>query len=163
MNNTLATVDFETYSLKGVKSCNAREGIAWSGTLCRDGKKIAVVQEHGCGGPLSIYWAVKGEEQRLSDHAAKQPPHVGRSGRSLPYNSELFLSALFDWTAALKKARSLLKRDLVVIVPGKEGVSLYKGATYSPDTIRRLPPGVTAVDPGWFDAAERVARALLVD
>ena len=45
-----------TYSLKNVKQCNGREGIAWSGTLYDGARKIADVQDDGNGGCLRIWF-----------------------------------------------------------------------------------------------------------
>lgn len=148
--------DFGPYTMRGLKTCRARNGYAWSATLYRDGRRIGDVQDAGNGGAL--YVTLEPDEDRaLAAHAGAQPyPDVG-PGET--HDTETFLAALADWTEAQAKARRLLARRVVMIDGG--AARSFTRVQPTPANVAGLSaryPGV--VDPAAPDAVERVARAL---
>lgn len=109
-----------TYSLKNVKQCNGREGIAWSGTLYDGARKIADVQDDGNGGCLRIWFFDRAggapDEVKLEAHAKAQPPVIAY-GSTLTMDVDLFLGQLFDYTGVLKRARAALRKQVVIVTP----------------------------------------------
>jgi len=49
------------YAVKGVKSCDGMDGVAWSLTLVRDGKPVAKVNDDGRGGEVSWHGLTDGD------------------------------------------------------------------------------------------------------
>lgn len=59
------------YEIKNYKSLNTRDGVAWTSSLYRDGKKVADLEDQGHGGSISImwtegYWINKTESEMLN-------------------------------------------------------------------------------------------------
>jgi len=44
------------YTVKSVKTFRGREGMGFNATLCRDGKKVALVDDAANGGSYSYHW-----------------------------------------------------------------------------------------------------------
>lgn len=95
---------FDGYQIKNLRSCEAADGVAWSGTLYRDGKRIAKVRDGGNGGMLDIDWldhrriglvGTSDEHDRIEAYVATLPGERWE-GRVIEADIETFVAELAD-------------------------------------------------------------------
>lgn len=152
--------DFGPYTMRGLRTCKARNGVAWSATILRNRewatpRAIGTVMDAGNGGALRLDLK-PGEEPLLAAHAAAQPyPEVAPGAM---HDTDTFLAALADWTEAQARARRLLRTHVVMV--GSDGrcrtvkLPAARPGSWPADML------AARVDPAAPDAIERVARAL---
>jgi len=117
------------FSIKNLKSCNGRDGIAWSCTLYRGRRKIGYVRNSGCGGDTMIDWEGGGvtfdanteDAQALRDHVATLlPRHIAELNRDLPWDSDLFIGVLADDFESTRKLKRHCKNKTLFRIDGDE-------------------------------------------
>ena len=57
------------YELKNIKTLNTSNGIAWTASVYKDGKRIGSAEDRGDGGSSSLYITTYAEEQALVEWA----------------------------------------------------------------------------------------------
>ena len=97
-----------TYAMKSVSMRETSRGVSFVGTLHKNGKRIATVENDGSGAETCVYWDavrdLRAEEERVflswyeahrSGHWSEDfPPHLGLA-------VEMLLDWLDDWLEAL--------------------------------------------------------------
>lgn len=148
------------YSLKNMKRCNGREGIAWSATLYLNGKKLGPVGDDGNGGAVRTWHLPRDAEANLQAFAATLPP-VTEYGTELKMDAGLFLSALGDYQDSVKKlARELTKNIVFVCSDGDvRCLPIALGVERIRADVARRYPGATILN-DLPDAVDRFHSAL---
>lgn len=137
-----------TYSIDQVKTFNSLDGGGFEARLLRDGQPIALVFDHGYGGPLAFEWKDSNaphvpitytapgkdpvtssgtpEEARLQAHISTLPSFTSPGlDFSLPMTSDVFISEMVDTYMEIKSWRTKLTRWFKTQVCTLEGDDLY--------------------------------------
>lgn len=95
------TVPCPDVNIKSFKSCNGRDGLAFSCTLYLDNKKAADIMDSGNGGEMMIYWTDKILQQKwdiyissLPKYTCKEFPGLGEMTYTSDTIIEKFINAL---------------------------------------------------------------------
>lgn len=101
------------YSIRIVRTFKGMEGTGFNGTLWRDGKKVAAVDDYGDGGQVGARgWVSKDEASAFATFVNGLPP-VPFEGRELAQSEDLFLGQLAESAEFLRWAtRACSKRTL---------------------------------------------------
>lgn len=173
------------YTVKGVKTFRSLDGGGFSSTLCRDGVKVAQVNDEGFGGPLNFNWldekaskvertiihvdksapngerahtmTMSPEEAKLHDHTLTLPK-IKAFGMVLDVDSDVFVGQLVSNYQEENRIKRLLKSHLVMI-KDNEVQTIKRSPT--PEMIaqfRTSHPGVELLNDQPVETA--VARAL---
>lgn len=139
------STDIQTATMRNVKSCQGRDGIAWSGTLYLNGKRAALVRDGGCGGMINIDWTFSGhgfhgDELALAfeAYAKAQPPCEADPEYDIPCSPcdwESLLSRLADDYEEAKQIKRLCRTNIVCRTPEGRLLSFKGQAT---DTNRAI-------------------------
>jgi len=138
-----------TYTIKGFKTFRGMEGEGFNAVLCRDGKKVALVDDDANGGPLDYHWAdwsapkvevptVNWEGKPWVRKCTPEEAEFVKFVRAQPgaeafEPEDTFVCALVDELAAEKKLRRWCKTQTVVRVKGaKPGDYVLYKVPYSP-------------------------------
>lgn len=146
------------YELKNIKTLSTRDGVAWTATVYKDGKRIGTAEDRGDGGCTWLYVSNYAEELELTAWCAEASKnsglwmaeyankygtvhHVGgeKDGEQtyeMVFNTEMALAYLMEVADLDKKA----KKNLVFRVPNGDDFNTYilKGvamATATPTSI----------------------------
>ena len=106
------------YSVCNSKSCDGMDGIAYSCTLLRDGKKIANVINDGNGGPTYFGWVIPGEEKPFEDYVKTLTYTF--EGETMPHNGETLVGEMLDELEKVKKIKRWSKKTMVFRLKGDE-------------------------------------------
>lgn len=122
------------YTIKGFKSINGMEGLAYNFNLCRNGKKVASVHDDGNGGPLRVYWnditdpkevfeTSKGEQWRMTpeQHLLFKQLSEDEPIESPYIHEETFIAKLVDQYLNEKHEKQLCKKGTLVRLKGDKG------------------------------------------
>ena len=99
------------YTVKNSKSCRGRDGIAYSCTLHRDGKKVADVQNEGNGGETRWDWVNAVEEKAFEEYALTQISTIG--GEPEPMNPDMLIASMLDGLETVKRIKRLSKKTML--------------------------------------------------
>lgn len=95
------------YRLKSLKSINGLDGIAWSATLYKDGKRLGGVFDDGYGGSVMV---------RIGANDLTALKAVAREKVKGDYEPEgTFLSALADYSEAIARLKRQNAKNPIVI------------------------------------------------
>lgn len=111
------------YTVKNSKSCRGRDGIAYSCTLCRDGKKVAYVSNDGNGGCTHFDWISKAEDELFENHAATKINQCHFSGEASPHTPESLIALMLDEQEEAKKIKRWSRTKTVFILHGRDSFS----------------------------------------
>lgn len=108
------------YTFKNMQKMSGMEGMAWTGSLYYDGKKIGTVRDDGNGGMLWIDVVPEAKARLKSDSVAyfvETNPGVQLEEEMFKFVSaeEHFLPFLGDWVETLSKLKSACKTKVLVI------------------------------------------------
>lgn len=81
--------------VKGLKSLETRNGIAFNYGLTLDGVAAAIVEDDGNGGEMDIRWSDPATEKKITAYAESLPPMTDY-GFTAPYTVDLMLAELAD-------------------------------------------------------------------
>lgn len=118
------------YQFKNLKTLNAREGIAYTATIYRDGKRVGTAEDLGDGGAAWVYWDDKAESDAFCawtlEHAEGFwiDEFVNREEPGCEHNEELGLNLLFETYDLVR----LSKKNLVFRL-SEEDVRTVKNMT----------------------------------
>ncbi len=125
--------------IKSLKTCQGREGTAYSCTVYVDGKKVANARQDGNGGMLWIDWSISNEpgynnpvKERLQIYCNAQPDRVHSAGAhtfSTKIDIETLIEDAVDALIQERQLRKWCKAKVVFrLVSTPEGEYLsYKG------------------------------------
>lgn len=139
------------YELKNIKTLNTHEGMAWTATVYRDGKRIGTAEDRGDGGSTWLYVSNYAEELELTawcaeacknsglwmaEYALKYQTvhHVGgeKNGEKtweMAFSTEMALAYLLEVADLDKKA----KKHIIFRVP--TGITEFIGQKYDTYTL----------------------------
>lgn len=142
------------YELKNIKTLNTHEGMAWTATVYKDGKRIGTAEDRGDGGSTWLYVSNYAEELELTawcaeasknsglwmaEYALKYQTvhHVGgeKNGEKtweMAFSTEMALAYLLEVADLDKKA----KKYLVFRVP--TGITEFIGQEYDTYQMKNL-------------------------
>jgi hypothetical protein len=85
------------YTVKGLKSFQGMDGLAYSATICRDGKRVGTVMNEGCGGETNFDWFNDAEEKAAKDFVAALPHEMNEFTQKMePQDMDCYFAALCD-------------------------------------------------------------------
>ncbi len=125
-------------SFRNLQSCRGTDGLAWSGTLCDDGRRIADVCDGGHGGGLEIHWfdqrdGKSADRERVAAVVAalpmEPPSDLFPEGRKRDMDE--YLAELADDAAEVKRFERACKTK-TVFRDGKGKVWNYR-RPYTPE------------------------------
>lgn len=139
------STEIKTATMKNVKSCQGRDGIAWSGTLYLNGKRAALVRDGGCGGMINFDWTFSGHgfhgdelAKAFDAYAAAQPPCEADPEYDIPESpccADTLVSRLADDYEEAKQIKRLCRTNIVCRTPDGRLLSFKGQAT---DTNRAI-------------------------
>lgn len=134
------------YELKNIKTLNTHEGMAWTATVYKDGKRIGTAEDRGDGGSTWLYVSNYAEELELTAWCAEASKnsglwmaeyankygtvhHVGgeKDGEQtweMSFSTEMALAYLLEVADLDKKA----KKNIIFRVP--TGITEFIGQKY---------------------------------
>ncbi|WP_323016436.1 hypothetical protein [Castellaniella sp.] len=99
-----------SYRLKNLKSCNGSDGLAWSATLYKDGRKLGEVRDGGHGGPVEFNLSASDLNALTAYSVTKVDPSFEPEGS--------FVAALADYTESIKRIKRMGSKSVVAIIEG---------------------------------------------
>lgn len=139
------------YQLKNIKTLNTHEGMAWTATVYKDGKRIGTAEDRGDGGSTWLYVSNYAEELELTAWCAEASKnsglwmaeyankygtvhHVGgeKDGEQtweMSFSTEMALAYLLEVADLDKKA----KKNIIFRVP--TGITEFIGQEYDTYTL----------------------------
>lgn len=145
------------YEVKAVKSFRGREGYGFNASLCRDGKRVALVDDAGNGGCFSYHW-LDYKEGRCAEVTVRNHAGVERTRKCTPEEAlfvehvrantdktlepeDMFVAALVDDYEAAKQVRRWCRTKTLFRLKGDdEGSYRTVNAKYS-DRVRAFIEG----------------------
>ncbi len=123
------------YDIKGVKYLPTRDGVAFTGTLYKDGKRTGSVENGGTGGPNCAHFDTRAYETAFRAWVATLGTHTypARNGRpelTVPFDEETAIECLLQIDDARREARAFDRRAQKAIV--------YREAGDGPDQYRSV-------------------------
>lgn len=122
------------YGVKGLKSWRGRDGVGYQYHLTENGKKVAFINQDGCGGEVDIDFDDPADLARFNAFIKDLPEQQCEfSGKMEPVSGPMFLAQLADD----HEQQQYLKRHcrtktLVVLNSYNEGQYLEYKKAYSP-------------------------------
>ena len=104
--------NFAKYSIKGMQSFKTDDGIAFSGSLCFDGNKVASFCNHGNGGSTDIHYVSKDAELNFINTAKEE----GFDAKYVGID-EMAIDRLADASDGLKVLKRNLKKYVCFVLP----------------------------------------------
>lgn len=120
--------DLLGYAVKNIKTCQGNEGQAWSLTLYKDGKRLAVVRNDGNGGCASYDWFARPHEawKPQSDQLDVDAETFCRNNDGWwsefigdDYNeyTDWFVGELMEVKECIAEAKKMLRKSFIVSKP----------------------------------------------
>lgn len=95
------------YRVKGIKNIEGREGLGWSGTIYRNGKKIGTGDDYADGGPSRLRIPDSEEREALLKWAKELLPEC-------QYEVEnMFIEELVNYELAIKRMKVIARKKLM--------------------------------------------------
>ena len=145
MFNTLQSAKAAELQLKNLRSCQARDGVAWSGSVYFQGKKVGAVYDQGCGGPVNceVPNSVLQPIRDAVEAAGYQLLDWNGQPFEKPFDlngfAEFFFADLADEVEAAKRMRPKLKTKTLVRMKGDPAGELQVySVAFSPEVKARL-------------------------
>ena len=153
-----ASKGIKTASVKNVKSCDGRDGIAWSGTLYLNGKRAALVRDSGDGGEINFDWHPSGHgfhggelAKAFDIYAAAQPPIEADPEYDIPEcpcEAGILVSRLCDEYEEAKQIKRLCRTNIVCRTSDGQLVAYKaKATTLNRAMLAKRHPGYTILNP----------------
>jgi len=139
----IQSVPHGEFSIKNLKSCQGMDGICYSCTIYRNGRKIAQYHDDGNGGMGMIRFEERNgeDEQAIKDHVESLPPFPSMIPNypPLPHNIDTFISALADDFESTRKFKRICKTKTLVRMRGdQEGTYRTIPEPFTPDVAERI-------------------------
>lgn len=144
------------YELKNIKTLNTSDGVAWTATVYKDGKRIGTAEDRGDGGSARLYVSDRAEEVSLVEWAREEADgsglwmeeytkrtikvhHVGgdkdgTQGYEPQFDVEMALAYLMEVADLNKKAKS------AIVFRVSKGVDPRIGEEYNTYTLKNDRP-----------------------
>ena len=109
------------YSVKGLKSWQAREGIGYQYSLCENGKKVAFVHDEGRGGEIEIDFKDPAARERFDAFLATLPLEKNSfTGEMDPVRDWGFVAELADTHEQDQRFKRQCRTKTLIVLKSNE-------------------------------------------
>lgn len=131
-------MNLELRSVKHMKSLS-QETPAYTARLFLDGRPVALVENHGCGGPDNVYWTDQAARAPIEDYL-KGLPKIEACGMALEQDLELWCHMTLEDIETVKRVKRTLAKKVIGVTPDGRELAFTKiapAALYANPTIRQ--------------------------
>lgn len=146
---SLSPADFGGYEMKNMKSHNTWDGVAWTATIYKDGKKIGSAQQDGNGGMTMTYFESRELSQEFERFASEDWAHeryVRKYDFTMNLNSgDNLADELFEEADLKKSLNAAIRKGNLPMLTADDYNNIISGGEFAYSLVRGAAGEVEAV------------------